>query len=102
MVLASNPDVSRPFPFDCSGLILRQERDSRFFRIKTVIPGSPAAETGLQPSDLIEQINGVSATQWTLEALEDALSQPGQSFDLTVAGPTRANRSVKLLTRTLI
>jgi hypothetical protein len=102
MVLLSNPDVSRPFPFDCSGLILRQERDSRFFRIKTVIPGSPGAEIGLETSDLIEQINGVSATQWTLEALEDALSQPGQSLDLTVASPTRAKRSVKLLTRTLI
>ena len=71
-----------------SGLILRQERDSRLFRIKTVVSGLPAAEAGLQPSDLIEQVNGISAPQWTLEALEDALREPGQSFVLVVSNPS--------------
>jgi Aspartyl protease/PDZ domain len=102
MMLVSNSDVSRPFPFDCSGLILRQERDSRFYRIKTVIPGSPAAETGLDPSDLVEQINGIPAKQWTLEALEQALTEPGRTFDLVVSNPSGEKKSVKLLTRTLI
>jgi hypothetical protein len=102
MLLVSNADVSKPFAFDCSGLILRQERDSRFFRIRTVIPGSPAADSGLQALDLIERIGGISATQWTLETLEDAFSRPSRSFDLTVASPTGQKRSVKLRTRTLI
>jgi len=102
MLLVANADASKPFAFDCSGLILRQERDSRFFRIRTVIPGSPAAESGLQPLDLIERIGGISAAQWTLEKLEGAFSRPSRSFDLWVARPAGQERSVKLRTRTLI
>jgi hypothetical protein len=102
MMLLPNSDLSKPFPFDSSGLILRQERDSRLFRVKTVIPGSPAAATGLQPLDLIEQVNGIPAAEWTLETLEDALSEPGRTFDLVVSDPSGRKNSVKLLTRTLI
>jgi predicted aspartyl protease len=102
MVLIPNCDLSKPFPFDSSGLILRQEHDSRLFRIKTVIPGSPAAETGLQPSEVIEQVNGIPAKQWTLEALEQALTEPGRTFDLVVSNPSGERKSAKLLTRTLI
>jgi len=72
------------------------------FRIKTVIPGSPAAEIGLQPSDLIEQVNGIPAIQWTLETLDEAFSEPGRTFDLVVSSQSGSKRSVKFLTRTLI
>ena len=102
MLLLPKSDLSKPFPFDASGLILRQERDSRFFRIKTVIPGSPGADIGLHPSDLIEQVNGIPAVQWTLEDLENALREPGRAFDLMVSSPKEGKKSVKLLTRTLI
>ena len=102
MVLLPNRDLSKPFPFDSSGLILRVERDTRLFRIKIVIPGSPAAEIGLQPSDLIDQINGIPATQWTLETLDEAFSEPGRTFDLVVSRQSGSKRSVKLLTRKLI
>jgi hypothetical protein len=102
MVLIPNSDLSKPFPFDASGLILRQERDSRFFRIKTVIPASPAADAGFQPSDFIAQVNGIPATQWTLEALEEAFSEPGRTFDLLVSNGSGSKRTVKLVTRTLI
>ena len=102
MMLLPNSDLTKPFPFDSSGLILRQERDSRLFRVRTVIPGSPAASVGLQPLDLIEQVNGIPAAQWTLETLEDALSEPGRTFDLVVSDPSGRKKSVKLLTRKLI
>ncbi|HEV8368787.1 MAG TPA: aspartyl protease family protein [Pyrinomonadaceae bacterium] len=102
MVLLPNRDLSKPFLFDGSGLILRQERDTRLFRIKTVIPGSPGAEIGLQASDLIEQVNGVPAMQWTLETLDEAFSEPGRTFDLIVSSQSGRKRSVKLLTRKLI
>jgi hypothetical protein len=102
MVLLPNHDLSKSFPFDSSGLILRQERDTRLFRIKTVIPASPAAEIGLQPFDLIEQVNGVPAKQWTLETLDEAFSEPGRTFDLVVSSQNGRKKSVKLLTRTLI
>jgi aspartyl protease/PDZ domain-containing protein len=74
MLLLPIGDLSEPFPFDCSGVILRQEPGATFFRIKTVIPGTPAADAGLQPSDVIEQVNGMPAAQWTMETLEAALS----------------------------
>jgi len=56
----------------------------------------------LQPSDLIEQVNGVPAKQWTLETLDEAFSEPGRTFDLVVSSQNGRKRSVKLLTRTLI
>lgn len=62
---------------------------STFFRIKTVIPGTLAGEAGLQPSDVIEQVNGMPAAQWTMETLEAALSEPGRTFDPSVAGLAR-------------
>ena len=102
MLLLPIGDLSKPFPFDCSGIILRQERRSTFFRIKTVIPGTPATEGGLKPSDVIEQVNGIRTAQWTMETLEAALSEPGRTFDLSVTDPSGVKRSVKLLTRTLI
>jgi Aspartyl protease/PDZ domain len=102
MILVPIGDLAQPFPFDCSGLILRQERGSTFFRIKAVIPGSPAAEAGLQTSDVIEQINGMPTAQWTMETLEGAFSQAGQTFDLSIAGPNGAKRTIKLRTRTLV
>jgi len=67
-----------------------------------VIPGTPAAEGGLKPSDVIEQVNGIRTAQWTMETLEAALSEPGRTFDLSVTDPSGVKRSVKLLTRTLI
>ena len=102
MLLLPIEDLSKPFPFDCSGIILRQEPGSTFFRIKAVIPGTPAGEAGLQPSDVIEQVNGMPAAQWTMETLEAALSEPGRTFDLAVAGSSGAKRAVTLRTRTLI
>jgi hypothetical protein len=42
------------------------------------------------------------AVQWMLETLEDALSAPGRTFDLSVMNPRGAKKSVKLLTQTLI
>jgi Aspartyl protease/PDZ domain len=102
MLLLPNSDLSKPFPFDSSGLILRRERDSGFFLIKTVIPGTPAAETGLRSSDLIEQVNGIPAAQWTLETLEEALSEPGRSFNFVVSDQSARKSSVKLLTRALL
>lgn len=102
MFLLPVGDPSKPFAFDCSGAILRQERGSPFFRIKTVIPRTPAAEAGLTSSNVIEQVNGMPAAQWTMETLEAALSEPGRTFDLLVADPNGAKRTVKLLTRTLI
>lgn len=102
MILLPIGDPSTLFPFDCSGMILRQERGSTSFRIKTVIPGTPAGDAGLQSSDVIEQINGKPAGQWTMETFEAALSEPGRTFDLSIADKNGAKRSVKLLTRTLI
>jgi hypothetical protein len=102
MALRPNQDLSKPFRFDCSGLTLRQESDSRWYRINTVIPGTPAAEIGLRPDELIKSANGIRAANWTLEALEDALSEPGQQFDLLIANPTQGERTVRLKTRTIL
>jgi len=102
MVLAPNGDLTKPFVFDCSGLILREERDTKLFRIKTSIVGTPAAEAGLKATELIEQVNGVAAADWTLEKLEAALEEPGRSFEMVVADASRKTRTVKFVTRKIL
>lgn len=102
MILSPNRDVSQPFAFDGRGLILRQDRTSKKFRIRTVIPGSPAAVAGLQPEEIIEKVNGLDASAWTLESLEEAFCMTGRTFDLLISGKNQETKSVKLVTHDLI
>jgi predicted aspartyl protease len=102
MVLVPNGDLAKPFAFDCSGLILREERDSKLFRIKTVIAGTPAAAAGLKAAELIERVNGLAAAEWSLEKLEEALEEPGRSFEMVVADASGKTRTVKLVTRKIL
>ena len=102
MVLVPNGDLSKPFAFDCSGLILREERDSKLFRIKTVIAGTPAAAAGLKATELIQRVNGVAAAQWSLENLEAALEELGRNFEMVVADASGNTRTVKFVTRKIL
>ena len=47
-----------------------------------VLPGTPAAEIGLQPGDVISSVNGVKVTMWW-EMSREISSQPGVKLPLT-------------------
>jgi predicted aspartyl protease len=102
MMLVPNDSISKAFAFDCSGLILREERDPKLFRIKTVISGTPAAEAELKTAELIEQVNGVAAAGWSLENLENALEEPGQTFEMVVSDASGKKKTVKFVTRKIL
>ena len=102
MVLAPNGEIAKPFAFDCSGLILRQDRDTRLFRVQTVIPGTPAAAAGLKATERIEQVNGMPAAEWPLANLILALEEPGRTFQMLVSGSEGTKRTVTFVTRKIL
>jgi C-terminal processing protease CtpA/Prc len=81
-ILYLEPSVAynKPDIFNRAGLIV--DPDPVRARIRMVIPGSPAAEAGLEPNDVITQIDGVPPTD---ASLISAFERPvGTTIRLTV------------------
>ncbi|KAA3621612.1 MAG: hypothetical protein DWQ02_27340, partial [Bacteroidetes bacterium] len=59
MYLEPNRKYNRKFQFDRSGLVMAAggKKAARIFYITYVIPGSPAAEAGIQKGDVIKSVN---------------------------------------------
>jgi C-terminal processing protease CtpA/Prc len=67
--------VSRPF--NRAGMSASKD-DPGSFRVRLVVPDSPAAQSGLAPGDLVLSVDGVSAQQLSGRDLADKLIQaPG-------------------------
>ncbi len=80
MYLEKNSSYGKQDVFNRAGLVLDPDPDH--LQIKTVIPGSPAANAGLAEEDVITQINGSPPTDDTLQS---AFTQPvGTVLNLTV------------------
>ena len=95
-----------PAPFDLdtydrSGL--RIEANPAGFRVVSVSYGTPAAEAGLRPGDIILAVNGQPATSITLPSLRDELRQrpPGSVMALEIESEGR-RRSLRVILRDLL
>ena len=59
MTLEPNGDFAQPFEHDHSGLFLVAEGDDfDTLRVHDVVSGSPAAEAGITPGDVLATIDG--------------------------------------------
>jgi hypothetical protein len=98
VALTPSRHFSEPFKSDASGLLLSADaRDFHKFTVDSVIPGSPAADAGMQPGDVILAANGKPAKAYALFELEDALKADGTVTRLSVRrGSETMDKTLKL------
>jgi hypothetical protein len=95
LILEPNSNFDRPFDRAFDGLgLLAEGKDYRTFRVREVVPDSPATEAGLQKDDIITEVDGKPASDFSLTQLYEMFERPG-SYKLTV------RRGEQLLTLTL-
>ena len=96
-----NPAPSDLDTYDRSGM--RIETGPAGFRIASVSEGTPAAEAGLHPGDVIADVDGRPANSITLPSLRDDLREapPGSVITLGIKADGR-RRNVRIILRDLL
>jgi len=83
MNLTPNHRYAEPFDGDASGLRLVAEGpDWKTIKVAAVTPGSPAAEAGLEPGDVLQTIDGKAPPP--LYEVTKLLTHPGSVVEITV------------------
>ena len=102
MILEPNAQFGEPFDADMSGLTPRLGPEgSGALQVDWIQPGSPAAEAGLLPEDLIEQVNGRPAEEIGIPGLREMFRRAGETHRMRVRrGDTRME--IVFTTRRLI
>ncbi len=59
-----------------------------YWRVIGVVPGSPAAENGMQPGDLVTRINGEPVANWNLTRYEELVRSAGRIEFTFLSGRT--------------
>jgi predicted aspartyl protease len=95
--LARNSLFAKPFPKDRSGIMFERGKDGRI-RIRSVVPGSPAEESGLAEGDIVLAIDGREASDFeNLEELRE-LFRSGEGTVRTI-DIDRAGRKMRVSVR---
>ena len=102
MWIAPTAALAEPFEADMVGFVGQVQPDStRGMKVLWLQEGSPAAEAGIAPDDVVEAVDGRSIAEWTPVAVREMFRQPGKTYRLTVRrGGER--HEVTLTTRRLI
>lgn len=84
--LEPSTKVQKEFEYDRSGLsIISYGLSLNKFQVFSVLPGSPAAEAGLQKEDDIKCVNGLPVYLWDLSGLNAKFKKkPGKKIRLNV------------------
>jgi C-terminal processing protease CtpA/Prc len=96
--LEPNRAFAEPFVYDASGLRLRAARPA--FSppyVASVVASSPAEQAGLQPNDVLLEIDGRSTAGMSLEGIRETLRQPGKQHRLILS---RGETTIKTALRT--
>ena len=103
MLLAATDAVSAPFKFTTSGLkLLSGINADGAAEVFGVVPGSPAANAGIQAGDFIKAVNGQPVAEFGFGRLEEAIAgEPGVEVTLDVRRGT-ATRTVRLMLQQLL
>jgi hypothetical protein len=101
-VFEKNRLFGEPFEFDMSGLRFVFE-GKRFdvLKVFSVFEGSPAAEAGIEPGDIVTTIDGRPAGSFSRESLRSYLEREGAEVRLTITRGTES-RTISLHLRRLV
>ena len=79
VILEPGDAIGRPTEFDMSGISLNAVGpDFLTFRVRLVIPGSPAEEAGVEPGDFLLAIDGRTAADYGLDVIRRMFRRPGE------------------------
>jgi hypothetical protein len=85
MILEPNKHFADPFDIDMSGVALITESPQfKLIKVQRIIEGSPAAEAGLKPEDVILEVDGRDASAFTLHTLREMFKQEGRPYRLKI------------------
>jgi hypothetical protein len=101
LILEPHAGTTEPFETDMSGATFVGSADGLRLVVEEVVPGSPAAESGLAVDDVVLSIDGTPAQTAHLAGLRDRLRRPGEIVTIEIRRGY-ATRTVRLVTRRLI
>jgi hypothetical protein len=85
MILEPNGSYADAPSFDASGLrVQRIPNTPDALRIYEVLPATPAAEAGLQASDLVVALDGIPAARLSPGMVQEALTRDGRQSSLLI------------------
>ena len=85
MILEPNRFYAEPAAFDASGLrVHRIPNGPNTLRIYEVLPGTPAAEAGLRPSDLLVALDDTPVGRMSPGMVQEALTREGRDSSLLI------------------
>ncbi|HKS29877.1 MAG TPA: aspartyl protease family protein [Pyrinomonadaceae bacterium] len=102
MIIEPNKSFNDPFEFDKSGLALITDVPQfKTIKVIRVMENSPASEVGLKAEDVLLEVDGRAASEFTLHSLREMFRKDGKTYSLKVK---RGEETLdfKLKTRKLI
>jgi hypothetical protein len=86
MILEPNSSFKAPFEEDMSGLALDPDTldHRKVFKVRQVLPGTPATDAGVRKDDLLIAINGRPAAEFTQRQIERMFMEDGREYVLTL------------------
>ena len=100
LILEPGPHFVDEAPFDSSGTLIYREGQNPS-RVLEVVPGSPAAEAGLQPHDIVLDFDGRLDSELSMGEIRAALESAGRECTLHIQRGAEVF-AVKLKLRPLI
>ena len=77
IIFEPNSSFAAPYDYASAGMsVIAQGADYRTFRVRAILENSPASEAGLKEDDIITNINGKSAAEFTLSKLNELFERP--------------------------
>lgn len=85
MILEPSKNFGEAFEFDMSGLgLVSDSPQFKLVKINRVMEASPASEAGLKIDDLILEVDGRAASEYTLHRLREMFKKEGKQYRLKI------------------
>lgn len=83
-----------PAPFLYSGISF--DKTPAYWRVASVVPGSPAEAAGVQPGDLVTRIEGEPVVKWNVGRYEQLVNRGGEIAFTFLNGTQETEKRIKV------